>query len=823
MLRPFMSAPPFPLRRAVAAAVVACSLAAEAAGSTPQAGSLTFDISPGPLGGALIDIAARGGVMMSFDPALVARRQSVALRGQFTLQEAFRRALEGSGLAIEISEKGVATIVPAGVHRETTFSAAPDRAADAPANVAVAPRVIVTGLSEPPTEDGLRGLRGAAATRAAVQLAELPQAVSVVTAEALALHGPLATTNDALRVVTGVSAQVGGNVGQGMVPSLAVRGLPALYALSGMRTLRGWLPIDNALIDRIEVPKGPSAVTGGVADFGGRGGGVNVVRKSADGLPRTEVAQALSSADEGTLLTSVDLGGGSGRSAWRLAGIGSRSGTTTDGHAPQHGAGLAAAFAHREGAFDVEISALADRRRVAPAPAARAIMGIGENGFSALERGAMPAVDPSDRLRWRYGNVDLDAAWKFAPQWRMTWKGRVETFASNAYQHRYLTVEDGGVSVTLLRNQLSGRHTGLQWGLEGAFQTGMAVHKVLVGLDVDRTRTSNASGNASWVLDPTSYEPGLTPLPATADVGDPAALAVRETRERRQALLLQDLMSLGPWRLRLAVQRVRTPEFFDEVTRQGPRATNSDAGVLYQFTPTFSAYVGHQYSQEADGRTADLVLFDGRPAPTRGLRQTQAGLKVEWQRQRLGFTVEGFALRQFDTLQDSSRLGGNGFFALPGRDVDGLEAELAGRPLPWLDLRLGLTLMRAHDTAPVPDTTTPQGVEVPGVGVPARSLQLLARCVLPTDGEATHAVGTVFQAYSRRWAVAPDPFNNTRGLQLPGGARLDLSWTRSAGPWSLGLAVQNVFDRVLYSGQAAPDYIPLEPQRRWVLSARYAN
>ena len=107
--------------------------------------------------------------------------------------------------------------------------------------------------------------------------------------------------------------------------------------------------------------------------------------------------------------------------------------------------------------------------------------------------------------------------------------------------------------------------------------------------------------------------------------------------------------------------------------------------------------------------------------------------------------------------------------------------------------------------------------------MPARSLQLLARCALATDGEATHALGTVFQAYSGRWAVAPDPFNGTRGLRLPGGARLDLSWTRSAGPWSLGLAVQNVFDRVLYSGQAAPDYIPLEPRRRWVLSARYAN
>jgi hypothetical protein len=69
-----------------------------------------------------------------------------------------------------------------------------------------------------------------------------------------------------------------------------VRGLPATFALSGMRSVRGVFPAEAALIERVEVPKGPSSVIGGIADFGGRGGVVNLVRKQAGPEVRLNLA-----------------------------------------------------------------------------------------------------------------------------------------------------------------------------------------------------------------------------------------------------------------------------------------------------------------------------------------------------------------------------------------------------------------------------------------------------------------------------------------------------------------------------------------------------
>lgn len=810
-------------RAAAAALVIVCSLCPAICAAAPTDETFAFDLPPGPLGGTLIDIATRAGVVISFAPALVEHRRAAALRGQFTLRLAFARVLEGSGLAAEITPQGEVKLLTATAAPASAPSAAPELPEPPPRTALALEPVLVLGTQEPPVEQGLRGLRGSSATRSDTPLVELSQAVSVVTPEALAMHGPMSTSSDALRLVTGVTAQVGGNAGQAMTPLLLVRGLPALYAMSGMRTLRGWLPIDNALIERIEVPKGPSGVIGGVAEFGGRGGGVNTVLRSADRLPRAEATHAVASADGSSLHTSVDLGGAAGGTAWRLAGVASDSATTDGGYKPQRGAGLVAALGHRDGALEAELSTLVDHRRIAPAPAARARAGTGDSSLSRLEDGQMPTVDASDRLLWRYAGIDLDVGWKISPQWRMAWKGRVETLASDAQHHRYWLTDRETAGVTLLRQNTSGRRSGLQWSLSGKVKTGEALHGLLLAYDIDRSRTFFDSVGATWRLDPTRFEPGVTPLPAAADSGDPNVTIRRETHERKHAVLLQDQLSLGAWRLRLALQRVRTPEVYDDRPLQGPRAMNRDLGVLYQFAPTLSVYAGHQFSQEIDGRTMDFALFDGRVAPSRRLRQTQAGVKLDWPQQRVALTVEGFALRQLDTLQQSSQLPGSGVYALPGRRVDGLEAELAGRPAQRLDLLVGFTLLRARDTAPAPDTAVPQGVEVPATGTAARSLQLMARYALTTGGEPAHSLGVVFRAHSKRWAVAPDVFGSARGLQLPGGARLDLSWTRTTGPWSFGVAVQNLADRRLYGAQAAPDFIPLEPGRQVALSLRYAD
>lgn len=108
-------------------------------------------------------------------------------------------------------------------------------------------------------------MRGWSATRSDTPLAEIPQAISVLTEDALALQGG-STVTDAVRDVPGVTASLD-NTGSGglALPALLVRGLPASYALSGLCSS---LPVDLAFMERIEVPKGPGGVLNGEVDTG---------------------------------------------------------------------------------------------------------------------------------------------------------------------------------------------------------------------------------------------------------------------------------------------------------------------------------------------------------------------------------------------------------------------------------------------------------------------------------------------------------------------------------------------------------------------------
>lgn len=56
---------------------------------------------------------------------------------------------------------------------------------------------------------------------------------------------------------------------------------------------------------------------------------------------------------------------------------------------------------------------------------------------------------------------------------------------------------------------------------------------------------------------------------------------------------------------------------------------------------------------------------------------------------------------------------------------------------------------------------------------------------------------------------------------LPGGVQGDLSWQRSAGPWTFSAALRNVLDRSLYGTASDPRYLPLLPGRSVGLTATY--
>ena len=469
-----------------------------------------------------------------------------------------------------------------------------------------------------------------------------------------------------------------------------------------------------------------------------------------------------------------------------------RTGQTEGGYDGQNSAGLLTTLTHQGQDLRTTFTLQADQRRSTPAPAGRGGELQPDGSFTPVQPGQVEPVDPGDRVLARFADVEADLDWRFAPGWRTTWKGRIEGLRTDLHRVQPFTVP--------VDRRKKAWNAGMQWGLVRDFSTGPAAHQLLLGLDLERSR---------------SVEDGVN-----FNSSDPNAVATHDTREFRQALLLQDQVSIGRLRLRLAVQRARTP-LFNEETRgrfdfvSGRQlATNWDTGALLRLNSWVSLYAGSQYAIQTDRRIAGLVLDDGTVPPDTKLNQFQAGAKFQLAEGRVDLGVEAFRLRQYDQL---IRLQA----AVPGRSVDGVELELSGRPRPSVDLRMGLSLMRANDF--VPDNTGKAGIDIPATGVPWGSLYLLGTWQLPQAllGPSRFTLG--YRAQSSRWAVAPNPQVPQALLNLPGGARLDLTLDRMFGPLTLSVFVRNAFDRQVYGPLSDPRYLPLEPGRSVGFTAVYKD
>jgi outer membrane receptor protein involved in Fe transport len=298
----------------------------------------------------------------------------------------------------------------------------------------------------------------------------------------------------------------------------------------------------------------------------------------------------------------------------------------------------------------------------------------------------------------RSADMEIELDWRFAPGWRTTWKGRIEGLRADLRRLQPFNVPQ--------QRQNEAWNAAMQWGVVRDFSTGPARHQLLLGFDLDRARTVQNGINAD------------------VSIGDSGVTI--DTLEFKQAVLLQDQVSLGGLRLRASVQRSRTPLFEETglvTSNTGPHlATNWDLGALYRVTPWASVYAGTQYAVETDHRQGGALLDDGSTPPPTALRQVQAGAKFQLFERRMDLGVEAFRLRQIDKLYTFAA-------ALPGRFVDGAELDLSGRPRPGLDLSFGLALARGTDF--VVDANGASGFEVPAVGLSRGSMHLLGSYQLP--------------------------------------------------------------------------------------------
>ncbi|MEO4010659.1 STN domain-containing protein [Chromobacterium piscinae] len=72
-----------------------------------QSRVVAFQIAPQPLAGALQQLASQAGMNLLFDPALAGGRAAPGLQGSYTVRDALRRLLEGSGLAASLRAEGI--------------------------------------------------------------------------------------------------------------------------------------------------------------------------------------------------------------------------------------------------------------------------------------------------------------------------------------------------------------------------------------------------------------------------------------------------------------------------------------------------------------------------------------------------------------------------------------------------------------------------------------------------------------------------------------------------------------------------------------------
>jgi outer membrane receptor for ferric coprogen and ferric-rhodotorulic acid len=179
--------PDFPSRRhTVARAAVALGLALQIHCAAAQ--SRAFDIPAQPLAPALATLAAQAGLQLAFAPDLAAGRQSAPLRGSYELADALRTLLAGSGLQGRVQGRTlvVEPVAPAArALGEVTVHAEAERSGttEGTGSYAAGSTASATGLN--------------------LSLHETPQSVSVVTRQQIEDQGYI-TADDALASVTGV-------------------------------------------------------------------------------------------------------------------------------------------------------------------------------------------------------------------------------------------------------------------------------------------------------------------------------------------------------------------------------------------------------------------------------------------------------------------------------------------------------------------------------------------------------------------------------------------------------------------------------------------
>lgn len=268
----------------LSSALVPLTSPAYAADVTAEQAKRQFDIPPGSLDQALSQFGRKAGVLISVNAELTQHRLSAGVKGNYTVAEALRVLLAGTGLqATQNADNSAYTLKALPVTEQQQGQKTPD----------ALPEVKVSDSSFKETAvspvKGYVASRSASASKTDTPILETPQSISVITSEELTTRS-VQTLTDAVGYTPGV--RVGAFGYDPRFDSFSIRGFDVTYTgiyRDGLRQLSSNFSIykeEPYSAERIEIAKGPSSVLYGQS---GPGGVVNIVSKRPSFDSKNEV------------------------------------------------------------------------------------------------------------------------------------------------------------------------------------------------------------------------------------------------------------------------------------------------------------------------------------------------------------------------------------------------------------------------------------------------------------------------------------------------------------------------------------------------------
>lgn len=791
---------PLPLR-ALAVAALACALTAHAQTAAPTAGAAatvrSYDVPAQPLGSALARIGAHSGQQISIDAELVRGHTAPPVRGNYTAEQAARAALAGSGLELVRTGSGAWSL-------RTAAPAAPAApAAAAPASTA--PRAPATGQTlgevrvtaeavvSPTTEQtGSYTTRAVSIGKMEQSIRETPQSVTVVTRQQMD-DQRLVEVEDVVRQTTG-AAKSQRNFGAHVY---TMRGyvIPDTNFLidgvaGGAYNPTGWVPVDTATFDRIEVLRGAGALAVGAGDPSGV---VNMVRKRPRDERHFEFAQSVGSWSN--LRTEIDAGGPLNQAG------------TVRGR-------VVAAYTDRKYFYDLAHSKEPLFYGVIDAdlaPGTKATAGYRHQeqeitGYSIFQ---LPMYTDATSLglprstslgqRWNRHEATTDDVFaELEHHFAGDWRGKVTINHSQTGIVQKLNTARGavdratGTGTAITSNYFVDRDidaTGLDAHLSGSFDAFGRTHRAMVGTSWSQQKGIGQSTtvNMNIPVDIFNFNHSLIPEPVT-----PA-----------YASQLRDKTSLfglyGSTRLQVAPDlhvhlggRLNWYKSHSDNLLTG-RVTNDFrqnaqftpyAGVVYDLGPQWSLYASYASTFVPQSQYAS---FGGTALDPAEGDNYEAGLKGELLDRHLNVAFALFNIKKRNVaVLDTNNVGG-----CPGITTNdcyrnasllrskGFDAQVAGRVAPGWEVAAGYTYLTTRDDSGAPLTSD----------APRNILRASTSYTLPGEWSAW-TVGANLSAQSS---------SSVTVVHNPGRAILDLRAAYRINPtWTASLNVGNVTDKTYW-------------------------